>query len=163
MLSGKIEAGSLHFDQVEAIASKGNFKTMIEPWKELPGWANEVWVVRADWLRKPENEKALVDFLKANLMAYRKANSDFDWYLERFRKYVTLPNADKMTAETLRPIWQKLKDEVKAWPADGGSFGVKQFQDLLPAYKGADAIRGTVKLDEVVVPKYLQQALKELG
>jgi ABC-type nitrate/sulfonate/bicarbonate transport system substrate-binding protein len=162
LVSGKIEAASLHFDQVAAIADKGNFRTLLEPWKELPGWANEVWVVRADWLRRPENERALVDFLKSTLIAYRRANEDFDWYLERFRKYVTLPDAAKTTPEHLRPIWTRLKDEVRAWPRDAG-FTVGQFRDLLPSYKAADAIRGTAKLDEVVEPKYLQQALKELG
>ena len=94
MLSNRIDAGNLHFDQVDAIAKQGNFKTLIEPWKEFQSWVNEVWVVRADWLNKPENERALVDFLKAQLMAFRKANSDFDWYLDRYRKYASLKAED---------------------------------------------------------------------
>ena len=77
---------------------KGNFQVLIEPWKEFTGWTNEVWVVRSDWLKKPENERALIDFLKANLIAFRRANTDFDWYLDSFRKYVTLKDADKMPA-----------------------------------------------------------------
>ena len=119
LLSGRIDAGSLHFDQVESIMGKGNFQILIEPWKEFTGWTNEVWVVRTEWLRKPENERALTDFLKANLIAFRRANADFDWYLDSFRKYVTLKDADKMTAATLRPIWEKLRNEVRAWPNDG--------------------------------------------
>ena len=67
---------------IDAIAKQGNFKTLIEPWKEFQSWVNEVWVVRADWLNKPENERALVDFLKAQLLAFRKANSDFDVLLK---------------------------------------------------------------------------------
>ena len=110
LLSGRIDVGSLHFDQAESIMDKGNFKILIEPWKELAGWTNEVWVVRTEWLRKPENERALTDFLKANIIAFRRANTDFDWYLESFRKYVTLKDADKMTAATLRPIWEKLRN-----------------------------------------------------
>lgn len=162
LLSGKIDAGSLHFDQAETILGKGNFRILIEPWKEVSGWTNEVWVVRSEWLRKPENERALTDFLKANVIAFRRANSDFDWYLESFRKYVTLKDADKMTAATLRPIWEKLRTEIRAWPADG-NFSVAAIQAMLPACRAADAIRGTVKVEDVVETRYLQQALKELG
>ena len=162
LLSGRIDAGTLHFDQVEAIACKGNFQVLIEPWKEFPGWTNEVWVVRTDWLAKPGNDRALTDFLKANLIAFRRANTDFDWYLDCFRKYATLKDADKMSAAMLRPIWEKLRNEVKAWPNDG-NFSVAAIQGMIPAYMAADAIRGTVKIEEVVDTRYMQQALKELG
>jgi NitT/TauT family transport system substrate-binding protein len=162
LLSGRIDAGSLHFDQVESIMGKGNFQILIEPWKEFAGWTNEVWVVRTEWLARPGNDRALTDFLKANLIAFRRANADFDWYHEMFRKYVTLKDADKMSAATLRPIWEKLRNEVKAWPNDG-NFSVAGIQAMLPASKAADAIRGTVKVEELVDTRYMQQALKELG
>jgi len=162
LLSGRIDAGSLHFDQVESIMGKGNFQILIEPWKEFTGWTNEVWVVRNDWLAKPGNERVLTDFLKTNLIAFRRANADFDWYLDSFRKYVTLKDADKMSAATLRPIWEKLRNEVRAWPADG-NFSVAGIQAMLAACKAADAIRGTVKVEELVDTRYMQQALKELG
>ena len=154
--------GSLHFDQVESIMGKGNFKILIEPWKEFTGWTNEVWVVRAEWLSKPGNDRALTDFLKANLIAFRRANTDFDWYLDSFRKYATLKDADKTPAATLRPIWEKLRTEVRAWPSDG-NFSVAAIQAMLPACKAADAIRGTVKVEDIVETRYLQLALKELG
>ena len=162
LLSGRIDAGSLHFDQVESIMGKGNFQVLIEPWKEFTGWTNEVWVVRSDWVAKPGNDRVLVDFLKANLTAFRRANTDFDWYHDSFRKYVTLKDADKMPAAQLRPIWDKLRNEVKAWPADG-NFSVAAVQAMLPACKAADAIRGTVKVEDVVDVRYMQQALKELS
>ena len=53
LLSGRIDAGSLHFDQVESIMGKGNFQVLIEPWKEFTGWTNEVWVVRTTGSRSP--------------------------------------------------------------------------------------------------------------
>jgi hypothetical protein len=67
-----------------------------------------------------------------------------------------------MSAATLRPIWEKLRNEVKAWPNDG-NFSVAGIQAMLPASKAADAIRGTVKVEELVDTRYMQQALKELG
>jgi hypothetical protein len=117
--------------------------------------------VRSEWLVKPENERMLVDFLKANILAFRKANSDFDWFLERYRQYASVKEAKTETGMTLRPIWERLRSEVQAWPNDM-SFSVKEFQDLLPAYKATDAIRGTVKVEDVVDTRYVQQALKEL-
>jgi len=162
LLSGRIDAGSLHFDQVETIMGKGNFRILIEPGKEFSGWTNEVWLVRTDWLGKPDNERALVDFLKANILAFRRASTDFDWYLASFRKYVTLKDADKMSSDTLRPIWEKLRSEIRAWP-DDGNFSVAAIQAMVPACKAADAIRGTVKVDDVVETRYWRQALKELG
>lgn len=162
LLSGRIDAGSLHFDQVDSIMGKGNFRTLIEPWKEFAGWTNEVWVVRADWLGKPENERALTDFLKAQIIAFRRANTDFDWYLEGFRRFATLKDADKTTAATLRPVWEKLRSEIRAWPQDG-NFSVAAIQAMLPACRAADAIRGTVRIEEIVETRCLQQALKEIG
>src|SRR5262249_8215854 len=127
---------------------------------EFADWTNEVWVVRSEWLAKPGNERALGDFLKANLIAFRRANTDFDWYLESFRMYVTLKDADKASADSVRPNWDKLRNEVRAWPADGG-FSVAAIEAMLPACKAADAIRGTVKVTDVVDTRYVQQALKE--
>ena len=162
LLSDRIDAGNVHFDQVAAIADQGNFKVLIEPWKEFAGWTNEIWVVRSEWLEDPDNERALVDMLKATLVAFRRANDDFDWYLEQYRKYATLQGAAEETAEHLRPIWERLQGEIGAWPADM-NFSVAELESLVPAYKAAGAIRGTVPIADIVEPKYVQQALDELG
>lgn len=162
LLSNKVDAGSLHFDQVQSIKDKGNFRVLIEPWKEFTGWTNEVWIVRSEWLNKPENERALTDFLKANLMAFRRANADFDWYHDSFRKYATLKGADKIPAAVLKPIWETLSRDIRAWPNDG-NFSVAAIEAMVPASRAADAIRGTAKIDDIVDTRYLQQALKELG
>lgn len=162
LLSNRIDAGNVHFDQVDAIAKQGNFKVLIEPWKEFRNWVNEIWVVREDWLGKPENERLLVDLLKATSMAFRKANTDFDWYLEQYKKYSSIPSAQQTTAESLRPTWERLRTELKAWPEDV-AVTVSEFDELLPAYRAAGAIRGTVKIEDIVEPKYAQQALRELA
>jgi len=162
LLSGRIDATYMHFDQFAAIADKGNFKALIEPWNELPVWWHEVWVVRADWLDKAQNQRALVDLLKANILAFRKANSDFDWYLQMYRKYASLKDAKDASEASLRPNWQRMKDDIKAWPNDM-KFTMQEAQGLVPAYKAAGAIRGTARVEDVVEPKYAEQALKELG
>lgn len=162
LVSGRIDATYVHFDQVASVAGQGNFKVLIEPWKDFPAWLHEVWVVRSEWLEKPENERALVDLLKANIMAFRKANSDFDWYLEMYRKHASLKGAKDETAANLRPIWQRMRDEIRAWP-DDMRFSLAEVQTLMPTYQAAHAVRGTVKAEDVIEPKYAAQALKELG
>ena len=42
-------------------------------------------------------------------------------------------------------------------------FNVENFRGLLPAYKAAGAIAGTVDIESVVQTQYVQQALDELG
>ncbi len=39
---------------------------------------------------------------------------------------------------------------MKAWPASGG-FRVATFQELIPVYKAADVVAGTVKVEQVLV------------
>ncbi len=43
------------------------------------------------------------------------------------------------------------------------NYSLQAFQELLPAYKAAGAIQGTVKVEQVVETRYVTQALKELG
>jgi NitT/TauT family transport system substrate-binding protein len=162
LLSKRIDAAHVHFDQAQELMKRGPFKVLIEPWKEFPGWINEVWAVPGAWLRKPENERAVVDLLKANVVAFRRANRDLGWYVEQFRKHVTTKGAREETEESLRGVWSRLATEIRAWPPDM-NYSVAAFQEVLPAYKAAGAIQGTVKVEQVVETRYVAQALKELG
>lgn len=162
LLAGRIDATYMHFDQFAAIAGKGNFKAMIEPWSEFQAWWHEVWAVRADWLDKPQNQRALVDLLKANILAFRRANSDFDWFLRMYRKHASLKDAKTATEAEVRPNWERIRNDIKAWP-DDMSFTLKEAQGLLPAYVAAEATRGTAKVEDVVDTRYVEQALKELA
>jgi hypothetical protein len=97
-------------------------------------------VVRNDWLAKPGNERVLTDFLKTNLIAFR-ARRRLRLVSRQLSQVRALKDAtDKMSAATLRPIWEKLRNEVRAWPADG-NFSVAGIQAMLAACKAADAIR----------------------
>ena len=162
LLSKRVDAVPMHFDQAAQVAKQGNFKVLLEPWKEYRTWIHEVWAVPGAWLQAPANQRVAVDLLKATLTAFRRANTDFAWYAEKYRKHATLPKAAEATDDELRPLWQRLSQEVKAWPASGG-FTVEAFQELLPVYKAADAVAGTVKVEQVVDTSYVERALKELG
>jgi hypothetical protein len=59
-------------------------------------------------------------------------------------------------------LWERLTREIKAWPTDM-HYSLEAFREVLPAYKAAGAIQGTVKVEQVVETRYVTQALKELG
>jgi NitT/TauT family transport system substrate-binding protein len=162
LLAGRIDATYMHFDQYASIPDQNKFKVLIEPWNEFSAWWHEVWVARAEWLEQPRNKRAAVDLMKANIIAFRRANSDFDWYLRMYQKYSSIKDAKTVTAEALRPAWARMRDDIKAWPNDM-SFTLEQAQGLMPAYKAAEATRGIAKAEDVVDTQYVVQALKELG
>jgi NitT/TauT family transport system substrate-binding protein len=162
LLSRRIDAAHVHFDQAQDVVRRGPFKVLIEPWTELPGWINEVWAVPGPWLRKAENERAVIDLLKANITAFRRANRDLAWYAEQFRKHVTTKGAPEQTEESLRGVWHRLAQEIKAWPSNM-NYGLPAFQEALPAFRAAGAIQGTARIEQVVETQYVTQALRELG
>jgi len=161
LLSKRVHAVPMHFDQAAEVTRQGNFKVLLDPAKEYRVWPHEVWAVSGAWLKKPENQRASVDFMKAMITAHRRANTDFAWYANMYRKYSTLPKAAEATDEQIRPFWQALAHEIKAWPPNN-NFSIEPFRELMPTFMAAEAIKGTVKLEQVIDTSYVEQALKEL-
>lgn len=162
LLAKRVDAVPMHFDQAAQVAAQGNFRVLLEPWKEYRAWINEVWAVNGAWLRRPENQRAAVDLLKATLTAFRRANADLGWYVEHYRKHATLPKAAEATPEQLRPLWEGLAREVRAWPASM-DLQVDHLRELIPVYQAAGAVAGTAKPEQVVEPSFVERALRELG
>ena len=163
LLAGRVDAVPVHFDQALDLAKQGNYPVLLEPSKEYPAWFGEVYFAMAEWLKKPENKRAAVDLLKAHLIAFRRASKDFAWYADQYRKYSTNPDAAKASNEDLRPVWDTLVGKINSWPGAMEPFTVENFKGLLPVYKAADAIQGTVNIEQVIDRSYLEQAVKELG
>jgi len=162
LLAGRVDAVPVHFDQALDLAKQGNYPVLLEPAKEYKAWFGEVYFATAEWLKKSENQRAAVDLLKAHLIAFRKASKDFGWYADQYRKYSTNPDAAKETNEVLRPVWTHLVERLNSWPANMEPFTIDNFKGLLPVYKAADAVQGTVNLDKVIDRSYLDQAVREL-
>jgi NitT/TauT family transport system substrate-binding protein len=162
LLSKRVDAVPIHFDQAASVISKGNFKVLLKPWQEYPIWLTEAWAVEGSWLKQPDNQRMVVDLLKATITAFRAANNDLGWYAEKYRKHCSLPNASEATQEQLRPAWRTLVEEVKAWPPSL-NFSTDHYRQLLPIYKAAGAITKDVDVEQVIDTTYATQALKELG
>ena len=161
LLAGKVDGVPIHFDQASEVVKKGNFKVMIEPAKEFDVFLGEVWIVSSKWLEKPENQRAAVDLLKATVMAFRKANSDPKWYAAMYRKYGTNKSMQTASDEEIEVVRQVLGKDIGCWP-NNMKHSLSVYKELLPVYKSAGAIKGTVDLSKVVETKYIEQALKEL-
>jgi NitT/TauT family transport system substrate-binding protein len=162
LLSGKIDGCPMHFDQAESVMKQGNYKVLVEPWKVYHPWLNEPWVTSSATLKKPGKERAAVDLMKATITAFRKANSDFDWYAAMYRKYATIKGAKEAPASQIRPIWEELKGAVKAWP-DDMNFKIENAERLLPIYQKTGVVKGPIDFKKFMTTKYVDQALAELG
>lgn len=161
LISGRVQAVPIHFDQAAELLKQGPYKVLFQPWEFYRLWVNEVWACSGGWLKKPGNARAAIDLLKATTSAFRRANRDFTWYLQMYRKYATIPKANETTEETLKPLWAKLVKDVRAWP-DYNILTANDMKDLLPIYKAAGDIRGSLKIKDVIDPSYAEQAMKEL-
>jgi NitT/TauT family transport system substrate-binding protein len=162
LLSGRVAAVPVHFDQADELAKRGNYKVLLQPWKEYRTWINEVWAVKGSWLKDKENERAAIDLLKAQMTAFRKSDDSVDWYADQYRKQVTLNGAKDATNAQIKPLWETLTTEIKAFPRNV-EISPDDFHELLPAYIKAGAIRGTVKVDQVIESSLARQAASELG
>jgi len=96
------------------------------------------------------------------ITAFRKTNADYNYYAAGFRKYCTVKDAATASDDVIKPIWEKLSRDIKAWPDDGG-FRREYFEQLLPVYRKAGAIQGAPDLKRAVETRFVEQALKELG
>jgi NitT/TauT family transport system substrate-binding protein len=162
LLAGRVAAVPVHFDQAAEVLKQGNYKILIEPWQEYKTWISQAWLVPGAWADNKDNHRAAVDLNKAMIKSFRMANADYGYFADGFRKYATVPDAAKASDETLRPIWQKLSADIRAWPNDGG-FKREYFKGLLPVYRKAGAIKGEPDLNRVVETRFVEQALHELG
>jgi NitT/TauT family transport system substrate-binding protein len=162
LLAGRVAAVPMHFDQTPEVLKQGNYKVLVEPWKVYERWISEGWLVNRAWMAEADNQRALVELNKAVIASFRHATSDYGYFARGYRTYATVPGAAEITDETLRPIWQKLATEIRAWPGDGG-FKREYFEQLLPVYRQAKAVKGTPDLNAAVEPRFVDQALQELG
>ena len=162
LLAGRVAAVPVHFDQAAEVVKQGNFKVLIEPWQEYKTWLSEPWLVPGAWADDKDNHRIAIDLNKAMIKSFRRANADYDYFAAGFRKYATVPDAAKVADEKLKPIWQKLSVDIRAWPNDGG-FRREYFKELLPVYRKAAAIKGEPDLNRVVETRFVEQALQELG
>ncbi len=160
LLSGKVDAVPIHVDQAAALAGQGNYKILLKPWEEYDAFFGEVIFTTGEFLAKPENRQAAVDLMRSVVLAFRQANSDFDWYLDQYRKYSTAPNAKDITAEQLKPAWETLRSDVKAWPGSMETLTPATFAKLIPLYQTASGLGGTVDINKVIDRSVLDAALK---
>lgn len=162
LMAHRVHLVPIHADQASDVAKQGNYKVLIQPWKEFEFWSNECWAVNGDWLDKPDNQRAVVDLLEAQLRANRLATTDFGWFAAMFRKYSNDRDAAHWPDERIREEWTLLTQEVKAWPAPM-PLDVAEFDKLIPIYEKAGIVSPGASFKKLIEPRFLAEAQKRLG
>ena len=163
LLAGRVDAVPMHVEQAAQIATQGNFQILVRPWQEYSNWFSAVVVSTGKWLEADENKAAAVAVLKSVLTSFRKTNTDYDWYKARVGEYASSKDLKAAADDFLKPVWQTLTTEIKAFPGDMAPMIPDEFAKVIPVYKEAGVLKGTVDLDKVIDRTYLEQAVKELG
>ena len=163
LLSKRVQATVVHFDQVPEIQKSGNYKVILVPHREYNPWINEIVFARGDWLKSEANRRKAVAFMKGIIIASRRATADFAYYKTSFLKYATLKEKDTMPESEMRAHWNTLAHDIGVWPADN-AFRVANIEKLLPYYRAAKAIEDKpIDLAAAIDLGIVTQALKELG
>lgn len=163
LLAGRVHAIPAHIDQVQVIQKQGNYTILIQPWKAYKAWYGEVLCASGAWLADASNRADAVACIQAHVAAFRKANSDFGWYAEQYRKYATLKDANKASDDDIRAAWDPLKNVVKAWPNDMETLTAEGFDALNDPYVKAGVFDAPIDMATVVDRSLLDEALANLG
>jgi hypothetical protein len=78
-----------------------------------------------------------------------------------YRKYGTKKNMKTASDAEIEVVRQALGQDIGCWP-DDMKHSLSIYQQLIPVYKSANAVKGTADLSQVVETKYVEKALKEL-
>lgn len=164
LLAGRVDAIPMHIEDVAPVQSRGgDFKVVVRPWEVYDDWFSAVIMARAQWLEKDENKAAAVAVLKSILTAFRRSDDDFEWFKARTHDYASSDYLKTSTDEILKPVWQTLSRDARAFPRAMEQMTPDEFAKVLPIYKEVGALKGTIDFGKLIDRTYLEQAVRELG
>ena len=163
LLAGRVDAVPMHIEQAVEIRKRGNYQILVHPWEEYDDWFSAVIMTTGAWLKSDANKKAAVAVLKAALTAFRKTDNDYAWYKKQVAKYASSKTLRAADDALLKPVWETLSTKIKAFPANMEELNADAFAKVVPIYKRAGALKGTIDLHKVIDRSYLEQAIKELA
>lgn len=161
LVAGKIDAAPVHFEQAMTLSRLGNFRILIEPWKEFDHFLGEVWIASSAWLAQTENQRAAVDLMKAVTLGFRQAHADPAWYARAYRRYGTDIRMRVAADDDIETIRRMLADTIHAWPPDM-EHSRSVYEELLPQYRSVGALAPAPDPLKAVETRYAAQALQEL-
>lgn len=163
LISKRLQATVIHFDQVARVQKEGNYKVMLVPAEHYNPWINEVIYTTSTWLEKPGSREIAVKLMKAVIIAGRKATNDYAYYKDAFLKYATVKGKDKMPDDVVRAYYETIAHKMGVWPADN-NFKAANIEVLMPYYRAAKAVTDKpIDFSKAVDESIVKQALKELG
>ena len=163
LVAGRVDAVPMHVEQAAQLAQKGNYQILVRPWQEYGSWPSAGVIASGAWLKDDANKAAAVAVLKAVLGSFRKTDDDFDWYKSQVAEYASSKELKAADEAFLKPVWTTLTTEIKAFPKAMEDLNPDAFAKVLPVYKDAGALKGSVDLGKLIDRTYLEQALKDLA
>ncbi|MBR0953580.1 ABC transporter substrate-binding protein [Bradyrhizobium canariense] len=162
LIGGRVDAVPMHIEQAAELTRRGNYQILERPWQEYGNWFSAVVITSGKWLERDENKAAAVATLKAILTSFRKTNKDYGWYKDQLGKYASSKELRAADDAFLKPVWETLTTEIAAFPDHMQTMTPDEFAKIIPAYKEAGALKGTIDLNKLIDRTYLEQANKEL-
>jgi NitT/TauT family transport system substrate-binding protein len=153
----------MHIEQAAEIRTRGNFQILVRPWTEYADWFSAVVMARDSWLKSGDNAKSAVAVLTAVLTAFRRSNDDYAWWKAQVAKYASSKDTRNADDAFLKPVWQSLTTEIKAFPPNMEQLTPETFAAIVPVYQKAGVLKGTLDLHKVIDRAYLEQAIKGLA
>ncbi|MFG1186840.1 ABC transporter substrate-binding protein [Xanthobacter aminoxidans] len=163
LLAGRVDAVPMHIEQAAQLKERGNYQILVRPWQEYPNWFSAVIMTTGAWLQKDENKLAAVALLKAVLTSFRSTDADYAWYKAQVGQYASSKELKAAGDDFLKPIWKTLTEDIKAFPPKMETLTPDDVAKVIPVYKAAGALNGTVDLNKLIDRTYLEQAIKELA
>lgn len=163
LIAGRVDAVPMHVEQAAELATRGNYQILVKPWQEFGNWFSAIVMTTAKWLEPDENKAAAVALLKAVLTSFRKTNSDYAWYKQQVATYASSKDLKAADDAVLKPVWETLTKDIKAFPNDMQTMTADEFAKMIPVYKEAGALKGTLKLENIIDRTYVDRAVKELA
>lgn len=163
LMAGRVDAVPMHIEQAAELATQGNYQILVRPWQEFDNWFSAIIMTTGKWLETDENKAAAVAVLKAVLTSFRKTNSDYAWYKQQVGLYASSKTLKEANDAFLKPVWETFTTQIKAFPDNMQTMTADEFAKILPIYKEAGALKGTLKLDSIIDRTYVDRAIKELA
>ncbi len=163
LLGGRVDAVPMHVEQAAQLTAKGDFKVLIRPSDDFGNWFTASLITTSSWLKSDDNRKAVVVLLKEVLSAFRKTNSDYDWFKTQIKTFASSKDLKESDDTFLRPVWVALTQDLKVFPDSMQTLNVDEFSKMISLYRKAGALKKAIDVNALIDRSYLDAALKEMN
>lgn len=160
--SGKIDATSIHIDQVQRLKSENAKIEVLFDFREyFPNFVSQAITVTQDFLDSPEGQAHVQNYMDVYLEANDLATNNFDWLHKRAQQVMASP----LEKEDARKSWKFNADTINAWQYTKEGFNDEDFKKYADALVAAGVLSqeqyDKIDFDELLVHDYWDEAASD--